>query len=238
MIKISVIIPTYNRRHVLERTLPSLAAQDLAVDEYEVIVVVDGSTDGTADWLRELRPKFQLRTLEVKHGGPAAARNAGIRAAAGELVLLLDDDLIVVPELLREHCASHEGTGARVVNGPIIMTADSAESVIRYVTEQSHKEYVDHLDPAMDVRYPEGTPATGVLSSMANSSMPREVLLRCGGFDEEIRAAEDLELGLRLWKMGVSFRCRPAAISYEYYVKSSREHLRGRAVDAGAGTCG
>jgi peptidoglycan/xylan/chitin deacetylase (PgdA/CDA1 family)/glycosyltransferase involved in cell wall biosynthesis len=235
MIKLSVIIPTFNRRHVLERTLPALEAQDLPPEEYEVIVVIDGSTDDTTKLLHNWKPRCAFRALEAPHRGPGAARNIGIRAAAGELVLLLDDDLIATPDLLRQHCLSHSAFHPSVVNGPIIITADSAESIIRYVTDRSHREYLDHLDPAMEVRYPEGTPATGVLSSMANSSMPREILLRCGGFDEEILAAEDLDLGLRLWKMGVSFRCQPAAISYEYYVKSSWEHLRGRAKDAGAG---
>ena len=100
MIRISVIIPTYNRRHVLERTLPGVLAQDFPPQDYEVIVVMDGSTDGTAEMLRDLKPKCSLRVLESQHRGAGAARNVGIRAAVGELVLFLDDDLITTPGLL------------------------------------------------------------------------------------------------------------------------------------------
>jgi peptidoglycan/xylan/chitin deacetylase (PgdA/CDA1 family) len=65
--------------------------------------------------------------------------------------------------------------------------------------------------------------------------MPRDVLVRCGGFDEKFLAAEELDLGLRLWKMGLSFRYRPDAIVHEYYVKSSAAFLRSQARALGAG---
>jgi peptidoglycan/xylan/chitin deacetylase (PgdA/CDA1 family) len=74
-----------------------------------------------------------------------------------------------------------------------------------------------------------------MLSGMTNSSMPREALLRCGGFDEQFQAREDLELGLRLWKMGLPFRCLPAAVAYEIHVKSSENSLRMQAKAVGAG---
>ncbi len=98
---ISVVVATYNRRAVLARTLPTLFAQDLPPGQYEVIVVVDGSTDGTAEWLRGLRPRQAFRVLEQPNLGPAAARNAGLAAARGGLILFLDDDILCGPTLLR-----------------------------------------------------------------------------------------------------------------------------------------
>ena len=65
MIRISVIIPTYNRRHVLERTLPGVLAQDFPPQDYEVIVVMDGSTDGTAELLRELEATVLLARFGI-----------------------------------------------------------------------------------------------------------------------------------------------------------------------------
>jgi peptidoglycan/xylan/chitin deacetylase (PgdA/CDA1 family)/glycosyltransferase involved in cell wall biosynthesis len=234
--KLSVVIPTFNRRHVLERTLPALLAQDLAPEDYEVIVVMDGSTDGTAELLRNWKPKCAFRTLEAPHRGPSAARNVGILAAVGELILFLDDDLICVPDLLRQHCESHAGSEPLVVHGPIYIAPGSAETVIRYVSEDGYESYYRTLNPDMELRYPAGFASSiAVLSSMANSSMPRDLLLRCEGFDERIRAAEDLELGLRLWKMGVPFRFRPTAIAHEYYVKSSWEYLKWQARTLAAG---
>lgn len=226
MIKLSVIIPTFNRRHVLERTLPALLTQDLPPADYEVIVVMDGSTDGTAELLREWQPKCAFRALQAPHRGPSAARNVGIRASVGELVLFLDDDLMGAPDLLRQHCMAHSGTEPHVVHGPIYVAPESSETIARYYFEVGYRDYYRSLDPSMELRYPDDfAPSIAVLSSVANSSIPRDSLLRCGGFDEEIWVSEDLELGLRMWKMGIPFHFRPTAIAREYYVKTSREYL-------------
>ncbi|MGA9427849.1 MAG: glycosyltransferase, partial [Terracidiphilus sp.] len=236
MLKLSVIIPTYNRRQVLERTLPLLLAQGLPADEYEIIVVVNGSTDGTDDLLNSLKPRCTLKKLAAQPRGAGAARNVGIRAAAGELVLFLDDDLLCAPDLLRQHVAAHPGPEPRVVHGPIYVAPDSARSMIRHVTETFYETYYRPLDPAMEFRYPGRIDSSlSVLSSLVNSSMPRHVLLQCEGFDEEILAAEDLELGLRLWKAGCVFGYLPAAAAYEYYVKNSRHYLHAQAVAVAAG---
>jgi peptidoglycan/xylan/chitin deacetylase (PgdA/CDA1 family)/glycosyltransferase involved in cell wall biosynthesis len=236
MIKLSVIIPTFNRRHVLERTLPALLAQDLSAEDYEIIIVLDGSTDGTAELLRDWKPKCAFRAIVGPHRGPSAARNVGIRAAVGDLVLLLDDDLLGVPNLLRQHCMAHSGSEPQVVHGPIYVAPKGSESIPRYYFERWYADYYRSLNLDIEVRYPEEIGnSISVLSSLANSSMPREILLRCGGFDEEILVSEDLELGLRLWKMGIPFRFRSIAIAYEYYVKSSSEYLEGRAGASSAG---
>jgi peptidoglycan/xylan/chitin deacetylase (PgdA/CDA1 family)/GT2 family glycosyltransferase len=227
-IKLSVVIPTFNRRHVLERTLPSLLAQDFPPENYEVIVVVDGSTDGTAQMLRDCEPMCSLRVLDSPHRGPGAARNVGIRAAVGDLVLFLDDDFICTPGLLRQHCASHLGSEPLLVHGSIYVAPESSKTIIRYMTECFYEHYYRPQDQEMELRFPANICSSiAPLSSIINSSMPRETLLAAGGFDERLLIAEDLELGLRLWKMGVRFRSRPAAVVHEFFVKSSRDYLQG-----------
>ena len=235
MIRISVIIPTYNRRHVLERTLPGVLAQDFPPQDYEVIVVVDGATDGTTELLRDLKPKCSLRVLESHHRGAGAARNVGVRAAVGELVLFLDDDLITTPGLLEQHCAAHAGADPCVVQGRMYIAPDSSQTIIRFAIERIGDAYYNRMSPDMGLRYPDGTFSLDVLSYLVNSSIPRDALVRCGGFDEQFLAAEELDLGLRLWKMGLSFRYRPDAIVYEYYVKSSGAFLKSQARALGAG---
>ena len=235
MIRISVIIPTYNRRHVLDRTLPGVLAQDFPPQDYEVIVVMDGSTDDTAELLRDLKPKCSLRVLESQHLGAGAARNLGIRAAVGELVLFLDDDLITTPGLLRQHYSAHAGADPSVVQGRMYIAPDSSQTIIRNAIERIGVDYYARISPDMGLRFPEGMSSVYVLSYLVNSSMPRDVLVRCGGFDEQFLAAEELDLGLRLWKMGLSFRYRPDAIVYEYYVKSSAAYLQSQARALGAG---
>src|SRR6266542_3589679 len=102
---VSVVVSTYNRRDVVLRTARTLLQQDYPSSQYEIIVVVDGSADGTAEALRALSPR--LCVLEQENRGPAAARNAGARAASGELLTFLDDDMTCEPELVREHVAAH-----------------------------------------------------------------------------------------------------------------------------------
>jgi len=245
-ITLSVVIPTFNRRDVLERTLQSLLVQDIAPENYEIIVVVDGSTDDSAQMLRDWKPACSLRVMESLHRGPGAARNIGFRAAVGDLVLFLDDDLVCIPGLLRQHCSSHLGSEPLLVHGPIYVAPESSKTIIRYITECGYERYYRALDSDVELRFPEKitsfsvlssmlNSSMSVLSSMANSSISREALLACGGFDERILAAEDLELGLRLWKMGMRFRFQPAAIAYEFFVKSSLEYLQGQAHAMAAG---
>jgi peptidoglycan/xylan/chitin deacetylase (PgdA/CDA1 family)/glycosyltransferase involved in cell wall biosynthesis len=236
MKRLSVVIPTYNRRQVLERTLPALLAQDLPPEDYEIILVVDGSTDGSIELLRDWKPKCAVRVLETVNRGPSAARNAGIHAAAGEIVLLLDDDHIAVPDLFRRHCESHLGSEPSLVHGPVHVAPGSSRTMFRFISETCYEDLYRQLNPEMELRYPEqGDSFLEVIASMGNSSIPRDVLLRSGAFDENIRAAEDLELGVRLWKMGVPSRFQPAAIVFEYQVKSSWNYLQKQAPALGAG---
>ena len=101
--RVSVVVPTFNRRDLLSEALESIWSQTF--DDYEVIVVDDGSTDGTCDYLEGLdRPR--LRALYREHQGVAAAVNAGIRAARGELVARLDSDDLWLPDMLEKEVAA------------------------------------------------------------------------------------------------------------------------------------
>jgi peptidoglycan/xylan/chitin deacetylase (PgdA/CDA1 family) len=219
--KISVIIPTFNRRDLLARTLPTVLAQDFPAEDYEAVVIVDGSTDGTVEFLRGLHAEARLRILEQGRRGPAAARNAGLEAAQGEWVLFLDDDILCGPELLKQHLAAHAGGGdALIVHGPIFVAPESPDSLIAESTRLWYEGYYGRVKTEHGLRLPAETYLVG------NSSARRSALLDCGGFDERIPSKEDSELGIRLWKMGVRFRYIPEAVTYEIFVKSSRDYLR------------
>src|SRR5258707_13516386 len=92
---------------MLARTLPTLLNQDLPHADYEVVVVSDGSIDGTVEFVRSFKTTANLRIIDQPHRGLSATRNAGIEAAGGELVLLLDDDLVAEPTLASRHVAEH-----------------------------------------------------------------------------------------------------------------------------------
>ena len=225
---ISVIIPTYNRRAVLARTLPTLFAQAFPPEQYEVLVVVDGSTDGTAEWLGGLQPSHTFRVLEQPNRGPAAARNAGLAVARGRLILFLDDDILCGPTLLREHAAAHVDTESRAVFGPVLVAPESQPSLATDWVIEYSAHWVERFGRKMEP----GWPYDAIVD--ANTSVPRAVLRECGGFDERFgRQRETADLGLRLWAMGVRFRYAPAAVTHQIYVKSSRDLIKRDAVEYG-----
>ena len=123
--KVSVVIPTFNRRDVLACTLPSVLVQDFPPEEYELVVVVDGSTDDTAAMLRDLEPACALQIIEQPNRGQAVAMNAGLAAARGELILFLDDDILCERTLLAQHVAAHGDREPRVAFGPVLIAPES-----------------------------------------------------------------------------------------------------------------
>ena len=114
---LSVVVCTYQRLQGLRDSLPAVLGQDPVPGGSETIVVVDGSTDGTAEWLGTLHHPG-LRSIVQENRGLAAARNRGAAEARGRAVLFLDDDVHPSPGLARAHAARQGGEGA-VVLGPL-----------------------------------------------------------------------------------------------------------------------
>jgi glycosyltransferase involved in cell wall biosynthesis len=113
---VSVIIPTYNRQAFLRETLDSLAQQSYPSDCFEVIVVDDGSTDGTKEIEAETFP-FRLRYFWQRNQGDAAARNLGAERSEADILLFLDDDILVEAEYLTYLVGEHEVHSNRIVVG-------------------------------------------------------------------------------------------------------------------------
>ena len=215
-IKVSVVIPTYNRRESLARTLTTVFAQDFPPKEYEVVVTVDGSTDGTAEFLRQLKPGPALRVIEhPRNLGQSAARNSAIRVAQGEIILFVDDDILCDRSLLKEHVTAHESADALVVSGPTLV---APESPARLTTDRlAMVERNLPVPAAGEISWPESGGA-------GNLSVPRAMLLACGGFDERLfRMSEDVDLVLRLHKLGARCYFQPGAIVRQIYDKSARQ---------------
>lgn len=217
----SVVVATYNRRDTLALCLKSLADQDCPASQYEVIVVVDGSNDGTQEFLGALSFGPNLKVIDQPNRGLAAARNAGLRAARNELVLFLDDDLICSPQVLTEHLRAHQSDDKLLAFGPVLVKAPT-EGVASRVTRQYYAE---------SIYGPFERGETSVWPTHVrvppNSSISRELLLSFGGFDERfVNAHEDVELGIRLWKAGVQFRYISKADVEHIYSKSAKELAR------------
>jgi glycosyltransferase involved in cell wall biosynthesis len=214
----SVVIPTYQRRDVVLGSLQALGRQRGA-GRFEVVVVVDGSTDGTAEALRELETPFPLTVIEQDNQGGAAARNRGVAAARGELVLLLDDDMEADPGLLAQHDRAHR-QGADVVIGHIPLHPESRPGFLsKAVGEWAERR-------AASLRERGGELEIGDLLS-GQMSLRREVFIGIGGFDTSFTTGgEDLDLGRRLQKAGCRIVFDPEAISRQRYVVTPRHYLR------------
>ncbi|WP_094554035.1 glycosyltransferase family 2 protein [Synechococcus sp. 1G10] len=211
----SVVIPTYNRRPILEKALLALEDQRLEqpLEGYEVVVVDDGSTDGTAEWLRQEAGRFpHVRLIEQDHGGPAEGRNRGVDHARGDVIVFIDSDLVVTGTFLLEHAralsASWQRSGNRLcfTYGAVINTANFEDP-----TSEPHK-LSDHSWAYF---------ATG------NVAIDRQLLERSGLFDTGFRLYgwEDLELGERLRRLGVELVRCPAAVGYHWHPALSLEQL-------------
>jgi GT2 family glycosyltransferase/peptidoglycan/xylan/chitin deacetylase (PgdA/CDA1 family) len=223
-----VVIATYNRGELLARTLPTVLGQDFPSDDFEVIVVVDGSTDGTAEHLRALRSPCLLRVIEQSNRGQAAALNVGLGAARGHLALFLDDDTVCDSRLIREHLAAHRNGFPAVVLGPVRVAPESPQTLATDWLRTWSEDDSFQLTPRMEPRWP------CVSVGRPNTSAPRSALLACGGFDEALTGArDDLDLGFRLWKSGLRFRYQRTAMAQQIYVKSVRDLILKDAVRCG-----
>jgi GT2 family glycosyltransferase len=217
---ISVIIPTFNRRAIVARTLVKIFAQRLDPSRYEVIVVVDGSTDATAAMLKSLKPDCAFRVIEQENKGLAGGRNTGYKAARADLVLFLDDDMFSDPGLLAAHIDAHRERARSVAFGALFLSEDSPPSLAAECFRREIGAF--HLKQTRD---PEGAWQSSY-SVFSNTSLSRTLLEEAGGFDETFRMREDFELGIRLFRMGVNPIYVGSAIAHQYYIKTSADLIR------------
>ncbi|NJN03992.1 MAG: glycosyltransferase [Leptolyngbyaceae cyanobacterium RM1_1_2] len=212
----SVVIPTYNRRPILEKCLRAMEHQVLAaqsiVTDYEIVVVDDGSTDGTVEWLQKNSADFpHVRLFEQSHMGPAAARNLGVEKARGDHIVFIDSDLIVLAGFLQAHAdALKQGKqedGDRVFTyGTVINTCNFEQPT---------------AEPFKITDYSRAYFATG------NVAIARKWLEQAGLFDTrfQLYGWEDLELGVRLKQLGLKLISCPAAVGYHWHPPFSLEQI-------------
>jgi len=189
--ELSVIVPTYNRATLLRRCLDALDKQNFPKEQYEVMVVDDGSSDETRAFLSSSNYAYNLRPIFADHGGAAKARNRGIRESLGEILVFTDDDCFPQPNFLKLHWEAHQNTKDRVARGPIIIIRTPDEEV------QLHQKVA-----SLSMNF----------FCTSNASILRQNLLKAGLFDETFPRWEDAELGYRLRKAGLRYHFDPSMI--------------------------
>src|SRR6185437_11468221 len=245
---LSVIIPTYNRREQLHRTLESLAAQRFGAGEFEVVVSDDGSSDGTAGLVRSFEGRLRLRYCFQEDRGfrAAAARNAGARLATAPVLAFLDSGTLAGPDFVRCHLAGHAaGSRPRVVLGYCFgyQSPGEAPGLTAAIEELEPTQLVERHgrdQPFLDLRHQVFERANYDLGTFAapwclfwtmNCSVQTRVFWLAGGFDEGFRGwgGEDLELGYRLFHVGQHFVVSRPAWSIE--LPSQRDLAASKAID-------
>lgn len=219
--RLSVVVPTHQRRELVLSLLDALSKQDTE-HAFEGVVVVDGSRDGTAAALRSRSYPFPLKVIDQDNRGAATARNRGVQAARGDVVLFLDDDMEPHPGLVRAHLAAHDA-GAEAVVGAIPLHPKSPNNIMA----DSVGEWADELAARCaqpGYRLGLNDIFTGQLS------IRRVVFTELGGFDERFTADgtfgnSDIDFGHRLVSHGGPIVFRADAISYQRYVVTAREFL-------------
>ncbi len=214
---LSIVIPTYNRLPILEKCLRALEAQELSQENYikgyEVVLVDDGSTDGTLNWLALHKDEFtHLRCFEQDHAGPAAARNLGVEKAQGDTIIFIDSDLVVLSNFLQAH------TNA-LLQGREKLGSD------RFFTYGAVINTCNFTNPTAEPY--KITDFSAAFFATGNVAIPKHWLEKAGLFDTgfQLYGWEDLELGVRLKKLGLQLIKCPEAVGYHWHPAFSLQQI-------------
>ena len=213
----SVVIPTYNRKPILEKCLKAIEKQQLksnsVVTGYEVVLVDDGSTDGTLEWLESKSSEFpHVRSLSQDHQGPAAARNLGVQQAKGDTIIFIDSDLVVTEYFLQSH-ADALVQGQRQLGSDRLFTYGWVINTCNFDNPTSEPYKLTDFSAAYF--------ATG------NVAIARKWLEKAGLFDTrfQLYGWEDLELGVRLKQLGLKLVKCPEAVGYHWHPPFALEQI-------------
>jgi glycosyltransferase involved in cell wall biosynthesis len=194
---VAVVIPLFDRRHCVLEAVDSALAQTYPA--VEVVVVDDGSSDGGGEVVRRrAEAGARVRLVSQRNRGPSAARNAGIAATDAPFVTFLDSDDLMVPDRVRAQ-----------------MDFLAANPEVDVVVSQERIELTPGIEPPqialLSLRNEE--PAYHPVSIL----LERRHLLEVGGFDEDLRIAEDLDLLIRLRDAGRTIRRLPRVVTVRRY---------------------
>lgn len=209
--RFSVIVPTYNSRGTIASCLEALLHQSMPPSEYEIIVVDDGSTDGT----EEIVKKYDVKYLSQPHRGPAAARNLGVAHAAGDIVLFTDADCVPAADWIKKMSLPFEDDEIVGVKGAY--QTRQRELMARFV----QLEYEDKYERMRKNRWID-------FIDTYSAGYRRDVLLANDGFDTGFPGAsvEDQELSFRLAKRGYKMVFQPEAIVYHRHATDLTSYVR------------
>lgn len=194
--KASIIVPTYNRKEDLERCIDHLEQLDYPEEEHEIIVINDGSTDGTEELLEQKENKITNFTgINKENGGAGSARNKGIEAASGDYIFFIDDDCLAPEDWIQQHMEHYkENEDIAGVDG--VQWPHDKNWIEAYKIAREWREFIEETILGPEHRNTIRSVTTN------NLSYKKEVFEEAGDFDEDIMRGQDTEHGHRVLKAG------------------------------------
>ncbi len=211
----SVVIPTFNRLEDLRRVVAAVEEEARGFGAgVEIVVVDDGSHDGTWEWLSARAAESALSVLRQENSGPAIARNRGVEIATGDIVLFLGDDTVPQPGWLAAHLEEHRLAGNAdqvAVLGYTSFPPEIDSPFARFINEYGAQFGYSIIEDPTEVPFN--------FFYTSNISLPRRILERLGGFREDFPAAawEDIEFAYRAVGQGLRLRYQPRARTLHYH---------------------
>jgi glycosyltransferase involved in cell wall biosynthesis len=206
---LSVVVISFNQADFLERLIGQLLTQDFPAERYEIIAVDDGSADGSREYLRSISEPRLKTVFGTENRGRSASRNAGIRAAIGDVIVMIDGDHTINPDFLSIHAEDHEREFCTIVG-----KSD-------FVDHPDFRALNAYLNNSGAAKMPNHTPLPGRYFLTRNCSVRKSLLLQVGLFDERFSAwgGEDLDLGVRLAASGIPVYGEPRALAVHHHLR-------------------
>lgn len=235
---LSVIIPTYSKISRLRYVIMGLEQQTVKRDQFEVIIVNDGSVDNTQQYLESIRPNFSLTVVNQENRGQAIARNQGIARAKGDIILFIDDDILVTPDFIENHIRAHKMNPNTIVLGKINLINAALferlevlfrqETYIKAISSLNSLSCQDlYLGMVETINKKKFYPLFWICFTGGNSSVDYKMLEKVGFFDEKFYrwGPEDIELGYRCSLTGLKFMYHPECCCYHLDLLKDRNQM-------------
>jgi len=210
---ISIIVPVFNGGNPFHSCVSSLLELDYPDEKLQIILINDGSTDDTAQWLLEQKLPSNLKIItHDKNMGRAAARNSGIKIAHGDIIIFLDADMVAKPDFIKQHVLAILKSGVVAVSGLVIADPDERKTALQYYLFEYRKRGAKQFGEKKPI------PFNYLITN--NMSVRRDVIEECGLFDEGYvgYGGEDTDYAIRLWELypgGLRFSSKAISIDYQ-----------------------
>ena len=228
MLHSTIVIPSFNGLEKLQSTLGSFLNQSVNPRQY--ILILDGSTDGTASWLKQQNLPKNFEIISQPNAGRAAARNTGARHASGDILIFVDDDIELPCNFIERHLELQQRYPNSLISGDVIQDLRSKQNV-DFCQFRRHQEslWTCHIDKNKLLE--------GFHFSTANLSINKSLFESLGCFDERLSDGEDFLFGILANEQGIPIRFDPSLVAYhcdygdlEYFIQRSIQYAESKQI--------